>query len=84
MVLARRDARLNGVRDPVKWLTSFAERFFRECLDWSLTFECEDENRKTKKRTFRLNNGFNPKAVSHFNFFEWLPWEYAQAEIKAD
>lgn len=77
-------ARLNGVRDPVKWLTSFAERFFRECLDWSLTFECEDENRKTKKRTFRLNNGFNPKAVSHFNFFEWLPWEYAQAEIKAD
>ena len=56
----------------------------RQCLDWSLTFEYEDEDRKTKKHTFRLNKGFHPKAVSHFNFFEWLPWEYAQAEIKAD
>ena len=45
----------------------------RQCLDWSLTFEYEDEDRKTKKHTFLLNKGFHPKAVSHFNFFEWLP-----------
>lgn len=77
-------ARLNGVRDPVKWLTSFAEKFYRVCLDWSLTKEYEDPERKTKKRTLRLSGGFHEDAVGHFNFYEWLPWEYSKREPKAD
>lgn len=73
----RETAKLNGIKDPVKWMADFHRAFYRHAEQYVLTerYERLDHAKGEKLRT-KIHK-IEQRVADAFDFEPWLAWNYA-------
>ncbi len=79
----RETAKLNGIKDTVKWLDRFHRAFFEHCERMTLTARYESR-RPGKGDGIGLRiQRITAEMIGSFDFKPWLAWNYV-TELPAD
>ena len=67
-------AKINGVNDPIEWLTEYAKAYFQHRASNTLTKAVNEDGRSLDSKLMAFDEG----AEQGFNFEPWLPWNYGK------
>lgn len=80
----RETAKMNGIKDTVKWLDDFHRAFFEHCERMILTARYESRQLgKGDKLALRIPH-ITDEMISSFDFRPWLAWNYSAKLPKVD